>query len=81
MKKLLEILNSLIEKYQIEEADVREIQTALAEIESDAEDEFKYEEEEEVQAYLLRRCELSTVTCKTLKFFKRTARFADWSII
>lgn len=46
MKKLLEILNSLIEKYQIEEADVREIQTALAEIESDAEDEFKYEEEE-----------------------------------
>jgi len=48
MTKLLEILNSLIEKYQIEEADVREIQAALAEIESDAEDEFKYEEEEEV---------------------------------
>lgn len=48
MKKLLEILNSLIEKYQIEEADVREIQTALAEIESDAEDEFSYSDEEEV---------------------------------
>lgn len=47
MKKLLEILNSLIEKYQIEEADVREIQTALAEIESDAEDEFSYSDEEE----------------------------------
>lgn len=45
MKKLLEILNSLIEKYQIEEADVREIQSALSEIESDAEDEFTYEEE------------------------------------
>ena len=48
MKKLLEILNSLIEKYQIEEADVREIQSALAEIENDAQDEFTYEEEEEV---------------------------------
>ena len=47
MKKLLEILNSLIEKYQIEEADVRELQTALAEIESDAESEFQYEEEED----------------------------------
>ena len=49
MKKLLEILNSLIEKYQIEEADVREIQTALAEIESDAESEFSYSDEEEVE--------------------------------
>ena len=46
MKKLLEILNSLIEKYQIEEADVREIQSALAEIENDAEEEFSYEEED-----------------------------------
>ena len=47
MNKLLEILNSLIEKYQIEEADVREIQTALAEIESDAESEFAYSDEDE----------------------------------
>ena len=54
MTKLLEILNSLIEKYQIEEADVREIQAALAEIESDAESEFSYsdEEEEEVQGVI-----------------------------
>lgn len=47
MTKLLEILNSLIEKYQIEEADVREIQAALAEIEGDAESEFSYSDEEE----------------------------------
>ena len=46
MAKLLEILNALIEKYQIEEADVREIQTALAEIENDAESEFSYSEED-----------------------------------
>lgn len=47
MTKLLEILNALIEKYQIEEADVREIQTALAEIESEAESEFEYSDEVE----------------------------------
>lgn len=47
MKKLLEILNSLIEKYQIEEADVREIQSALAEIENDAAEEFSYTDEED----------------------------------
>lgn len=46
MAKLLEILNSLIEKYQIEEADVLEIQTALAEIESEAESEFSYYDDE-----------------------------------
>lgn len=51
MTKLLEILNSLIEKYQIEEADVREIQTALAEIESDAESEFSYSDEVEDEEY------------------------------
>lgn len=50
MQKLLEILNGLIEKYKIEEADVRMIQEALSEIEGNATDEFKYEEDEEDQA-------------------------------
>lgn len=47
MQKLLEILNGLIEKYKIEEADVRMIQEALSEIEGNATDEFKYEEDVE----------------------------------
>lgn len=47
MQKLLEILNGLIEKYKIEEADVRMIQEALSEIEGNSSEEFKYEEDEE----------------------------------
>lgn len=47
MNKLLEILNELIQKYNIAEEDVNAIQAALSEIEGNSDEEFKYEDEEE----------------------------------
>ena len=46
MQKLLELLNSLVEKYNIQEEDVMEIQSALAAIEGAEDEEFEYEPEE-----------------------------------
>ena len=43
MQKLLELLNSLVEKYNIQEEDVMEIQSALAAIEGAEDEEFDYE--------------------------------------
>lgn len=43
MQKLLELLNSLVEKYNIQEEDVMEIQSALAAIEGAEDEEFEYE--------------------------------------
>lgn len=43
MQKLLELLNSLVEKYNIQEEDVMEIQSALASIEGAEDEEFEYE--------------------------------------
>lgn len=43
MQKLLELLNSLVEKYNIQEEDLMEIQSALAAIEGAEDEEFDYE--------------------------------------
>lgn len=48
MQNLVEILNALIEKYQIEQEDVNALQEALSELESGLNDEFTYAEEEQV---------------------------------
>ena len=47
MQKLVELLNSLIQKYNMEQADVEQIQAALSELEGNTAEEFKYEEDEE----------------------------------
>lgn len=47
MQKLLQLLNELIQKYNIEEADVNAIQAALSEIEGNSSEEFEYEKEED----------------------------------
>lgn len=47
MQKLLEILNELIQKYNIAEEDVNAIQAALSEIEGNDSEEFAYNEEED----------------------------------
>ena len=47
MQKLLQLLNELIQKYNIEEADVNAIQAALSEIEGNSTEEFEYEKEED----------------------------------
>lgn len=47
MQKLLEILNELIQKYNIAEEDVNAIQAALSELEGNTSEEFEYEEEKE----------------------------------
>ena len=44
MQKLLELLNGLITKYKISEADVKTLQAAMSEIEGSLSDEFNYEE-------------------------------------
>lgn len=46
MEELVEILNGLIEKYQIEEQDVAMLQEALSQLETGMEEEFTYETEE-----------------------------------
>lgn len=46
MKELLEVLNALIEKYNIEEADVAMLQDVLSKIEGNDSEEFDYKEEE-----------------------------------
>ena len=48
MQNLLDLLNSLVEKYNMEQADVVAIQEAIASIEGAADTEFQYEPEEEV---------------------------------
>lgn len=45
MQNLVEILNALIQKYNMEEADVNAIQKALSELEGNTASEFAYEEE------------------------------------
>lgn len=47
MQKLVELLNSLIQKYNMEQADVEQIQAALSELEGNTESEFEYEETED----------------------------------
>ena len=44
MQKLLELLNGLITKYKISEADVKTLQAAMSEIEGSLSDEFDYKE-------------------------------------
>lgn len=44
MQKLLVLLNGLITKYKISEADVKTLQAAMSEIEGSLSDEFDYEE-------------------------------------
>lgn len=44
MQELMDLLNSLIEKYNIEQADVAAIQEAIANVEGSGDDEFGYEE-------------------------------------
>ena len=53
MQKLVELLNSLIQKYNMEQADVEQIQAALSELEGNTSEEFEYEDEkEEDQAHI-----------------------------
>lgn len=47
MDKLTAILNALIEKYNISNEDIAELQEALSELESGNEAEFEYKETEE----------------------------------
>ena len=47
MQKLVELLNSLIQKYNMEQADVEQIQAALSELEGNTSEEFEYEDEKE----------------------------------
>lgn len=47
MQKLVELLNSLIQKYNMEQADVEQIQAALSELEGNTASEFEYEDEKE----------------------------------
>ena len=47
MNELLNLLNSLIEKYKIEEEDVAAIQEAIAKVEGSEDEEFSYKETEE----------------------------------
>ena len=47
MQKLVELLNSLIQKYNMEQADVEQIQAALSELEGNTSEEFEDEEEKE----------------------------------
>ena len=47
MNELLNLLNSLIEKYKIEEEDVAAIQEAIAKVEGSEGEEFSYKETEE----------------------------------
>ena len=44
MQKLLELLNGLITKYKISEADVKTLQAAMSDIEGSLSNEFDYEE-------------------------------------
>ena len=46
MQELMNLLNELVEKYQMEEADVARIKEALAKVEGAGDEEFAYEEEE-----------------------------------
>lgn len=46
MQKLVELLNSLIQKYNMEQADVEQIQAALSELEGNTASEFSYSDEE-----------------------------------
>lgn len=47
MQELMDLLNELIEKYQIEEGDVARIQEVIAKVEGNGDEEFSYEEVEE----------------------------------
>ena len=47
MQKLVELLNSLIQKYNIEQADVEQIQAVLSELEGNTSEEFEYEDNTE----------------------------------
>lgn len=46
MERLLEVLQYIIEKYNVSEEDFNEIQKALSELESGANEEFSYDEAE-----------------------------------
>lgn len=48
MQELMDLLNSLIEKYNIEQADVAAIQEAVANVEGSGDDEFGYEEDVDI---------------------------------
>lgn len=47
MKNLVEKLNELFDKYNVEDADKVEVQKLVAEVEGNCEDEFDYEEKKE----------------------------------
>lgn len=47
MEKLLNVLQEVIEKYNVADEDIANIQEALSELETGAESEFDYSEEEE----------------------------------
>lgn len=47
MEKLVEVLQTIIEKYGISEEDFNKLQEALTELETGANEEFAYEEDED----------------------------------
>lgn len=47
MKNLVEKLNELFDKYNVEDADKVEVQKLVAEVEGNGDDEFDYEEKKE----------------------------------